>query len=443
MIFNGEIYNFVELRDELEAWATRSARTPTRRCCCTATGRGVIELPRRSGRAVRLRARRPPRRRLFLARDRFGEKPLFVLRTHGYFAFASELRPLAALPDLDRRLDVAALGGIPVAQLRARRPDAAGGRAPAAPGHAGGTVSAEGERVGTLLGPAAETSPRLRGEWRPPSRSGGRSSTGRSAWPCAPTCPSEYSSPAGWTPRSSPKSAVRQGRLNRAYCLDFEEQEWSEKDAARTVADGWACPSRAPPSPATPSAIFCPSSRTPTTPSPTPRPWPSGRSRGTRHGENKVVLGGDGGDELYGGYLTYRASRLHAALTARLPVAAARGPGPRRAGAADARREGLAVRARAALPARRRPASGGSALHLERHLAPGRGGRFGARRRRARPGARRAARAGRAHGEGTSGRPPPLPARRHRGIPAQRHPGQGGPDDHGARPGGADAVPEP
>jgi asparagine synthase (glutamine-hydrolysing) len=32
-----------------------------------------------------------------------------------------------------------------------------------------------------------------------------------------------------------------------------------------------------------------------------------------------VVLGGDGGDELYGGYLTYRASRLHARLMCRLP----------------------------------------------------------------------------------------------------------------------------
>src|SRR5205809_578036 len=43
-------------------------------------------------------------RELFLARDRFGEKPLFIRRAPGYVAFASEVRPLAALPDLDRRV---------------------------------------------------------------------------------------------------------------------------------------------------------------------------------------------------------------------------------------------------------------------------------------------------------------------------------------------------
>lgn len=42
---------------------------------------------------------------LTLARDRFGEKPLFYCETPDYFAFASELHALTTLPDFDNRID--------------------------------------------------------------------------------------------------------------------------------------------------------------------------------------------------------------------------------------------------------------------------------------------------------------------------------------------------
>jgi asparagine synthase (glutamine-hydrolysing) len=46
---------------------------------------------------------------LFLARDRFGEKPLYYTAQRGLFAFASELSALACHPDVSRSLDQRAL----------------------------------------------------------------------------------------------------------------------------------------------------------------------------------------------------------------------------------------------------------------------------------------------------------------------------------------------
>ena len=49
------------------------------------------------------------KRRLFLARDRFGEKPLYYTHKPGLFAFASELSALACHPRVSRDIDPMAL----------------------------------------------------------------------------------------------------------------------------------------------------------------------------------------------------------------------------------------------------------------------------------------------------------------------------------------------
>ncbi len=49
--------------------------------------------------------------RLVLIRDRFGEKPLYLLRSTNWLAFASEMQALLALPDFDQILEPAALVG--------------------------------------------------------------------------------------------------------------------------------------------------------------------------------------------------------------------------------------------------------------------------------------------------------------------------------------------
>src|SRR5438876_5138925 len=60
-----------------------------------------------------------PQRRLLLARDRAGEKPLFWTQVEGEIRFASEIQALLVFPDQPRRLNptaaalYAALGYVP------------------------------------------------------------------------------------------------------------------------------------------------------------------------------------------------------------------------------------------------------------------------------------------------------------------------------------------
>lgn len=100
---NGEIYNSPELRQRLEA-AGHQFRT---RSDVEVIVHGFEEWGDRVVNELRgmfaFALWDADRRRLLLARDRFGIKPLYYAHSHGTLGFASEIRPLlGALPQLPR-----------------------------------------------------------------------------------------------------------------------------------------------------------------------------------------------------------------------------------------------------------------------------------------------------------------------------------------------------
>jgi asparagine synthase (glutamine-hydrolysing) len=98
LTYNGEIYNFRELRAELEGKGYAFARDSDTEVLLRAWqhwGEGVVERLRGMFAFAVWDARRDV---LFIARDRFGEKPLFVLEDGGDFYFASEIKALLGLP---------------------------------------------------------------------------------------------------------------------------------------------------------------------------------------------------------------------------------------------------------------------------------------------------------------------------------------------------------
>ncbi|HEY6512505.1 MAG TPA: asparagine synthase (glutamine-hydrolyzing) [Burkholderiaceae bacterium] len=107
--YNGEVYNFRELRAELEAegWWFRS-QSDSEVVLNALAAWGTEAIRRFNGMfALALWDRRE--RRLLLARDRYGIKPLYHANQGGHFAFASEHKAILAIPGFERRLDAPAL----------------------------------------------------------------------------------------------------------------------------------------------------------------------------------------------------------------------------------------------------------------------------------------------------------------------------------------------
>src|SRR6266516_1537141 len=107
-VFNGEAYNFRSLRDQLAGHEVRgTGDTPILPHLYEESGPRFVE---RLHGMFALALWDGARKRLVLARDRLGKKPLLWTRLpDGTLAFASELKALLQLPGLSRQVDPAAL----------------------------------------------------------------------------------------------------------------------------------------------------------------------------------------------------------------------------------------------------------------------------------------------------------------------------------------------
>jgi len=107
--FNGEIYNFQELHDELERRGHRfHTRSDTETIVHAYEEWGEEAVPRLRG-MFALAIWDERKQRLLLARDRLGKKPLYYLHDGRRVIFGSELKAILAAPDVPRELDATAL----------------------------------------------------------------------------------------------------------------------------------------------------------------------------------------------------------------------------------------------------------------------------------------------------------------------------------------------
>ena len=108
-VLNGELYNFASLRESLRRQGHRFRSEGDTECLVhlyEEYGDGLVDRLRGMFAFAIWDA---PKRRLLLARDRVGKKPLYWRSHGGSFVFGSELKALMQDPDMPREVDPVAL----------------------------------------------------------------------------------------------------------------------------------------------------------------------------------------------------------------------------------------------------------------------------------------------------------------------------------------------
>ncbi|WP_141576688.1 asparagine synthase (glutamine-hydrolyzing) [Actinomadura sp. WMMA1423] len=333
-VFNGELYNFADLRRELQARGHRFASAGDSEC--------LVHLYEEYGDALVHRLRGMfafaiwdvRRRRLLLARDRVGKKPLFWRATHGSLSFGSELKALRQDTDFKAELDPVALHHYLSYQYVPAPWSIYRGVRKLAPGHL--LVWQDGEvevsRYWRLdftpreIGSEEEAAERLRGHLLDATRARMVSERPLGAFL------------SGGLDSSAVVAAMARQTAGpiKTFSIGFRDRRFDERRYARLLAAHYGTDHHE--LVVTPSALeilptlswhydepFADSSAIPSF-------YVARMSR--EH--VAVILTGDGGDEAFGGYLRYVAM----ARARRIPVLPLLGPAFDRAGSALAARGG-------------------------------------------------------------------------------------------------------
>jgi asparagine synthase (glutamine-hydrolysing) len=111
VVLNGEIYNYRELRERLQGRGHRLATKGDTEVIAHLYEDLGVDCVRELNGMFAFALWDAKRRRLLVARDRVGKKPLFYAIREGAISFASELRALLQDPEVPREIDHAAIDG--------------------------------------------------------------------------------------------------------------------------------------------------------------------------------------------------------------------------------------------------------------------------------------------------------------------------------------------
>jgi len=109
VVFNGEIYNYLQLKNELTGYGHQfqsNSDTEVLLHGFEQWGRGLVEKLRGM---FAFAIWDEKSRKLFIARDRIGIKPLYYYFDNDMFLFASEIKSILCIPSIDRSIDYQAL----------------------------------------------------------------------------------------------------------------------------------------------------------------------------------------------------------------------------------------------------------------------------------------------------------------------------------------------
>jgi asparagine synthase (glutamine-hydrolysing) len=317
--FNGEIYNYVELTRELREKGHRFTTSSDTEVLLHGYREWGTDLPRHLIGMFAFGIADRESGSLFLARDRFGEKPLFVVEDPRHVTFASELKSLSGLPDASHEIDDDALAGylclnyVPGAGTlfrSVRRVPPASWRLYTAETVAQGVYWTP-PPVAKDTGSVEDALDRLQSALDESIKLALRSDV-----------PVTLFLSGGIDSSVVAESAVRQGKLRHAYCLAFPDARFSEVDKARRVAQALGLELRC----VELSSESLDNFEALVDHADDPLADSSGLavfmlSKAVAR-DYKVVISGDGGDELFAGYLTYKATALHRRIVAKMPDAA-------------------------------------------------------------------------------------------------------------------------
>ena len=112
IVFNGEIYNFIELRQELEAAGHAFRTRSDTEVIVHAYEQWGLDAVRRFNGIFAFALWDAKAKRLILARDHLGVKPLYYAQVGGRLLFASEIKALLQDDDCARKVDLSSLGSL-------------------------------------------------------------------------------------------------------------------------------------------------------------------------------------------------------------------------------------------------------------------------------------------------------------------------------------------